>query len=121
MKKFGLFSVLLICLLALGLVLASCDGSDSNATKFQGTWHSRDPSNQTLNVNTFVFTGNNFSYKAIFNGNEIQAFSGTFTFTDTSIIFTHTTGTSAGHTFQDPYTLSGNNLWIGGFGSFMKE
>jgi len=80
MKRTVFVSCLLVCLLALGLIFASCDnGTTSGGTKFEGSWV-----NTTGDLTTTIaFTNNSVLYK----NNKGISRPGTFTFTNTEITF----------------------------------
>jgi hypothetical protein len=130
----------IIALMAIiGFSMAACGGGDDNGsktkddgsgskTKFEGRWLNEVAINEYgFNDFSFTFTGNNFTFKSA--GRENNTYKGTFTFTDTAITFTPTTGeTWSG--FSQKYTLSGNTLDLGdwlsgsrvfGVGPFTKQ
>jgi hypothetical protein len=95
---FGLIGAMLV----IGFVFSGCDnGTTESTTKFEGTWK-----HQMNELNAvYVFSGNNWRFSSAGQMNVSPGpFSGTFTFDDTSITFTATSGGSG--TWTQPYTLS---------------
>ena len=89
-------------------------------TKFEGEWYSRNPNNPINIFNRFTFTGNNFLYQAIENGQIRISRPGTFTFTATQItLIPAQANTWQGYT--QGYSLSGNQLNLTTDGAFIKE
>ena len=119
MKTRNFFLAMLAVMLVSGFAFVSCGGENNNATKFEGTWLSRDPSNPTGNYNRFIFSGNNYSYIAVFNGQTVPGspMSGTFTYTDTVIVFSITNGPTLTRT----YTFTNNGIQFQEFGFFLRE
>lgn len=106
-KLIGFIAVLAI----IGLSMTACGGDDT--TKFEGTW--RNPGG---NNPTFTFIGNTYTHSN--NAGAIN--SGTFTYTQTRISFTTTTG----DTWSQMYELTGNTLRLEqipgrNFGPFVKQ
>ena len=118
MKRFGIYSVLLVFLLALSMSFMSCAGS--TPTKFEGTWEHPNPLSGPA---IFIFDGNNFTYTWA-QGSR----SGTFTYDGGYI-----TLRSAPFTWITPYRFGvyrgmeyvgfeqGTGMWPGWFGIFLRH
>ncbi|MFP3088938.1 hypothetical protein LQZ21_01260 [Treponema sp. TIM-1] len=87
--------VMLVTLLALGLMLGSCDNgttSNSQTRKFEGTWKHPNPSSENA---TIKFTSDSFVYSWD-NGSK----NGSFTYDDTNIVFSVNDGTKWSTTYE---------------------
>jgi hypothetical protein len=105
MKKglLGLIGVFLVSGFFMACDTGTGGGGETNPTKqedFEGTWK-----NQFTPSAVLIFTSNNWSYQ--YNASSGIS-SGTFTFTDTAITFTQTTGNI--RSWVQGYTLTGNKL-----------
>ena len=103
MKKYGIFGMLAMALVFC-LVFAACknDSPDDGIipTKFEGEWHNTDHNNP-LEKNYFKFTGDSFEHRHYnSNGGSSYSVKGSFTFTDTSIVFSY-----GGQSLTREYTL----------------
>jgi hypothetical protein len=130
-KKLNLL-VMLVSLLALGLLIGSCDngttsgGGGGTPTKFQGRWLNLDAiSDSGYTDFSLTFNGNNVLFKQSGGGEATASESGTFTFTDTEFTITPV-GKSDWETFTQRYTLENNVLTLESgsgyfYGPFTKQ
>jgi hypothetical protein len=91
---------ILIVLLVFGFVLVGCDnGTTDTTTKFEGTWE------LTVDEGTisYIFSGSNYTGTRSWDSEDY--FSGTFTFTETTITFYF-----GDDSWTQNYTLSDNTL-----------
>ena len=100
MKNFGIFLVMLVFLLALGLSLVSCESSDdTNSGNLDG---GNNPSG-----------GNNSHVVGTWSVTEADGFTVTLTFrADSSCTWVESGLGGGGGTSHGTYTVSGNMIWL---------
>jgi len=114
----------IIALLAvIGFSMLACDNG-TTGSPLQGTWKNEFDDSDGHNVLTYKFTGSNFSCTYTWPGVN-GTYSGTFSFTDTTITFNMTAPSS--DTWTQNYTITGKTLYLqrdaqGHFnGSYIKQ
>ena len=100
---------IMLILVVLSVVLMGCPGPTDEVvveSPFEGTWL------QLSYPNTLYFTGSNFRYTQRLTGID---YSGSFTFTETTITFNPTEGWEWDESYipwTANYEINGNRLWI---------
>jgi uncharacterized lipoprotein NlpE involved in copper resistance len=91
----------LIVLLVFGLVLVGCDNGTTDTTKFEGTWENITDEGTI----SYIFSGSNYTGAKSWDSED--SFSGTFTFTETTITFSF-----GDDSWTQNYTLFGDTLTL---------
>ncbi|MDR0495506.1 MAG: hypothetical protein LBG95_07755 [Treponema sp.] len=122
MKKKLIFSAMLVCVLALGFVIAGCKTDDGGSNPNDGTWSNGD--------DRLILSGTNYTFRQNYGGTlmdiskgtftaDLSAASGTITINQTHEI-SMSTGQLAPETASESGTFakSGNSMTLSGFSNF---
>jgi len=103
-KLLGIIALLAI----IGFSMVACS-DDSSKSPFEGTWKNEFDDSDGHNVLTYKFTGDDFSCTYVWPGVN-KSYSGTFSYTNTTITFNRTVPNV--ESWTQNYTITGNTLML---------